>query len=115
MAEHLGLLDAPDASAYNSAFQVTGFDGKTKHSLPILQAWMRMGTRGDQLRWELMHLTVLNSPTYKLILGIDYLKRRKGRLDMERMALTLCRDNITYTLPLKDKRYAMNAPSIKAF
>ena len=74
-----------------------------------------MGTRGDDLRWELMHLTVLPSQAYKLILGIDYMKRRKGKMDLEKMTLQLTKEEVTYTLPLKDKKYALNAPSIRAY
>ena len=53
-----------------------------------------MGTRGDDLRWELMHLTVLNSNSYKLILGIDYFKPRKGVLDMDGMTLSLTKEGV---------------------
>ena len=71
-----------------------------------------MGTRGDDLRWELMHLTVLDTSAYKLILGIDFFKPRKGVLDMDNMNLSLTRDGIQYRLPLKNKDYAMKASTI---
>ena len=74
-----------------------------------------MGTRGDDLRWELMHLTVLDTTAYKLILGIDYFKPRKGVLDMENMHLTLTKEGISYRLPLKDKIYAMKATSVQNY
>ena len=51
----------PNTTAFPSPFNVVGFDGGSKHKLPILQVWMRMGTRGDDLRWELLHLTVFNT------------------------------------------------------
>ena len=37
-----------------------------------------MGTRGDDLRWELVHLVVLHSTAYKLILGMDFLNARNA-------------------------------------
>ena len=58
---YLGLLDEQTTQAYPSSFSVVGFDGERKMQLPILEVWIRMGTQGDQLRWERIHFTVLHS------------------------------------------------------
>ena len=84
-------------------------------NLPILEAWLRFGTRGDDLRWERVHLTVLHSVQYKLILGMDILQPRKARMDVERCTLSMEKRGITYTLPLKDKQYAYRATSIQQY
>lgn len=52
LVDHLNLLDSKDAKAYDSGFTVSGFDGTAKLKMPILEVWVRMGSRGGDERWE---------------------------------------------------------------
>ena len=83
--------------------------------MPILVSWLRMGTKGDDLRWERVHFAVLDSSQYKLILGLDILQPRNAQIDMTRKILSLERNGMRYSLPLYDKLYAMRSSSMQGF
>ena len=106
------LLDAEGADVQASTFSVVGFDGSKCTGMPILAAWMRMGTKGDDLRWERVHFAVLDSPQYKLILGLDILQPRNAHIDTLGRWLTLERKGVRYSLPLCDKPYALKSSSM---
>ena len=76
IVEYLGLLDSEGVKCYPSSFTVSGFDGSSKLKMPIMEVWMRMGTKGGDERWEKIQLAVLDTQRYKLILGRDFIKPR---------------------------------------
>ncbi len=59
LVTYLGLLDSEGAKMLPTNFTVSGYDGGSRARLPILEVWMRFGTRGDNIRWERVQLTVL--------------------------------------------------------
>ncbi len=63
-----------------SRFTVSGYDGGARAQLPVLEVWMRFGARGDNIRWERVQFAVLSSEQYKLLIGMDMLKPREGRV-----------------------------------
>lgn len=62
LVAYLGLLDSEEVAAYNPAFTVTGFSGGEKLQMPVLETWLRLGTRGGDERWERMQFAVLDTP-----------------------------------------------------
>lgn len=52
LVEHLRLLNSEGVKAYPPAFTVSGFTGGDRLSMPILEVFLRFGTRGGDERWE---------------------------------------------------------------
>ena len=82
LIQHLKLLEQPDTKAYASDFTVSGYDRSANRQMPIVSVWIRLGTRGDDLRWDKVMFVVLPTKDYKLILGMDVLENRKGIPDI---------------------------------
>jgi hypothetical protein len=112
LVAHLGLLDKEGTSIHASDFTVSGYDKGEGRKMPIIAVWMRMGTRGDDLRWEKIMFVVLPSEDYKLLMGMDFLENRAGVVETSRRKLTLEKEGIRYVLPLMEKRYVMRSPAL---
>lgn len=83
--------------------------------MPIIAVWMRLGTRGDDLRWERVMFVVLPTKEYKLLLGMDYLANRQGAIDSTGRKLTLEKEGVRFTLPLMEKKYVYRSTALKEF
>ena len=83
--------------------------------MPIIAVWMRLGTRGDDLRWERVMFVVLTTKEYKLLLGMDYLANRQGSIDSTGKKLTLEKEGVLFTLPLMEKKYVYRSTALKEF
>jgi hypothetical protein len=115
LVAHLGLLDREGTTVHASNFTVSGYDKGQGRSMPIIATWMRMGTRGDDLRWEKVMFVVLPTDAYKLLLGMDFLENRGGVVETSKRKLTLERDSIKYVLPLIEKRYVLRSTALKKY
>ena len=93
---HLGLLEKEGTTIHASNFTVSGYDKSSGRSMPIIATWMRMGTRGDNLRWERVMLVVLPTDDYKLLLGMDFLDNRGCVVETNKRKLLLEREGIKY-------------------
>ena len=80
--------------------------------MPVLEIWLRFGTRGDSARWERVQFAVMDSPAYKLIAGIDMFAPRGAELRVEQRVLLMKRAHVQYALPLKPKEYVFKAPAL---
>ena len=76
LVAHLRLMESEDIEVYQSKFSITGFDDSSHFALPIIGIWLRFGNRGDNLRWERMQFAVIDSSSYKWIIGRDFLVPR---------------------------------------
>ena len=62
-----------------------------------------------------MHLCVLDTNTYKFIVGVDLLHQLNFIYDDPGRRLHLTHKGVQFSLPLATRDYAMNAPSIRAY
>jgi hypothetical protein len=109
---HLKLLEQPGTTVHASNFTVSGYDKGAARKMPIIATWIRMGTRGDDLRWERVMFVVLPSTDYKLLLGMDFLDNRNGVVEAKNRKLFLEKEGIKYVLPLMEKRYVLRSKAI---
>ena len=108
-------LYAPDGSnVFPASFAVSGYNG-TKSYMPVLQAPVRLGARGGAERELEMHLCILDTNTYKFIVGVDLLHQLNFIYDDPGRRLHLTHHGVQFSLPLATREYAMNAPAIRAY
>ena len=72
LAAYTELYASDLSNVYPASFAVAGYNG-TRSYMPVLQAPVRLGNRGGEERNIQMHLCVLDSNDYKLIIGVDLL------------------------------------------
>lgn len=117
LLEHLRLMETRDFKAYPSAFTVSGFTGGEKLNMPIVELWMRLGVRGEDERWQMVHLAVLNTAQYKFIIGMDILSPLGGQIHvagaMPCLQLTIAGGS--FRLPLKTKEYVMKSTVVTRY
>lgn len=77
---------------------------------------MRLGTKGEDAdRQVLVHLCVLDSNRYKLILGMDILNALNFLYDGEQRRLHLHGKGGEFSLPLASREYASRSTSWKRY
>ena len=68
--------------------------------MPVLETRMCLGARGGEERWMTVHLCILDTNRYKLIVGVDLLNSLKFLYDGPSRRLFLERTGIRFSLPL---------------
>ena len=57
-----------------ATFSVTGYNGTASY-MPVLETTVRLAARGGEERCMSMHFCVLDTNSYKLIVGVDLMNK----------------------------------------
>ena len=83
---------------------MSGYNG-TKSYMPTITTTLRLGTQGGEERNVAVHLCILDSNEYKLILGVDILTRLHFVFNDRESKLHLVSQGVHFNIPLVDKEY----------
>ena len=101
-------------NVHPASFSVTGYNGTSSY-MPVLQTEVRLGARGGEERQISMHFCVLDTNNYKLIIGVDVMNKLQFIYDGPGRRLHLQNAGMKFALPLANKEYAFNAPSVRKY
>ena len=114
LASYLELYPPDMGNVHPVGFTVSGYNGTSSY-MPVLETRLRLGARGGEERWIAVHLCILDTNAYKLIVGIDLLDRLHFTFDGPSRRLFLEWAGVRFSLPLATRQYAFDAASIKRY
>ena len=74
LAAYLNLYNEDMSNVHPATFSVTGYNGTASY-MPVLETTARMGARGGDERLLQMHFCILDTNSYKLIVGVDVMNK----------------------------------------
>ena len=74
LAAYLNLYNDDMSNVHPATFSVTGYNGTASY-MPVLETTVRMGARGGDERLLQMHFCILDTNSYKLIVGVDVMNK----------------------------------------
>ena len=105
LAAYLNLYNDDMSNVHPATFSVTGYNGTASY-MPVLETTVRMGARGGDERMLQMHFCILDTNSYKLIVGVDVMNKLQFVYDGPNRRIHLQNMGVRFALPLATKDYA---------
>jgi Aspartyl protease len=93
LASYLDLYCQDMSNVFPASFAVKGYNEASTY-MPVLETRLRVGAHGNEERWMPVHLCVLDTNMYKLIIGVDILHELKFVFDEPARRLHLERNGV---------------------